>query len=151
MSIEIPREIGSLTEDDLKLHRVWEFKTAENSDGYGVVRVLGHPVISTVERIIATQVTLANGTKLWATAQGFVRGNRRETENWLSLSILFDGKHIFLGDTSMYRIPEYSPEAVARQLGLEMHEVFPIHFDVRESVSGYDDGAFGTIRGVGSP
>ncbi len=65
----------------------------------------------------------------------------------LSLSVLFEGKRVFLGDTGMYDIETYSPKGFCQALGLAHGDVFPISFDVSDVVTGYAQAVKAVIEG----
>ena len=94
------------------------------------------PVESLDNRELGTQVRLANGSQVWAIIGNVDVTNPRATQHFLFLSIERGGEWFHLARYHDIGFPSRSPEALARFLGLQVDEVFPIYVDVRRYVRG---------------
>ena len=129
------KSITTLTEEDLARYPVWDYF----EDGKGDVvasPVRRIPVGSLQNRFVGCQVTLRNGQKCWAELSNIEMKNARATSHFLVLSIVrgqqrfnlaryFDVDHVKRGSV-----------ALSQFLGLSVHEVFPISYDIGPYVTG---------------
>ncbi len=126
----------SLTVADFEAHPVWEFLNDDEIGETMVRPVKKIPVRSLANKILGTQVRLANGLQVWATIGNFDVTNPRATQHFLFLSIERGGKWFHLARYFDFDFTGRSPDALARFLGLSVDDVFPISVDVRRYVQG---------------
>ena len=122
--------VESLTADDLAANAVWAFA---NSDGHGgtMVRpVKAIPVANTAGKIFGTRVSLANGTTAWALLGNVVALSPRETQHLLTVSVERDGRWFHLARYHDFDYADRGPAALARFLGLQLRDVFPLSYDL---------------------
>jgi len=134
--IEIVKPIESLTVADLETDPVWQYA---NRDGPGeiLVRPVQRvPVKSLAGKIVGTQIRLANGAQAWAIIGNIDAGNPRLTEHFVSVSVERDGMWFALARYHDHDFAERGPGALARFLHLNVEDVFPFSFDVRQYAHG---------------
>ena len=134
--IENIKPVESLTVADFKAHPVWEYLNDDEIGETMVRPVEKIPVESLDNRELGTQVRLANGSEEWGFLGNFDVKNPRATQHFLALSIERSGKWFHLARYHDIGFTSRSPEALARFLGLQVDEVFPISVDVRRYVRG---------------
>jgi hypothetical protein len=134
--IENIKPAESLTVADLKANPVWEFLNDDEIGETMVQPVEKIPVESLDNRLLGTQVRLANGLQVWALIGNFDVTNPRATQHFLTLSIERSGKWFHLARYHDVGFAAHGPEALARFLGLRIDDVFPISVDVRRYVRG---------------
>ena len=91
------------------------------------------PVDTLDHCIVGTPVRLANGSEVWGLFSNFDVHNPRGTQHFLTLSIERGGTWHHL---ERYFEDSRGPEALARFLGLDVDDIFPITIDVRRYVRG---------------
>jgi hypothetical protein len=134
--IENIKPVESLTVDDFEAHPVWEYL---NDDEFGetLMRPVEKLPVETLDnRLVGTQVRLANGLEVWGLLGNFDVKHPRGTQHFLTLSIERGGKWFYLARYHDIGFPAEGPEALARFLGLSVDDVFPITVDVRRYVQG---------------
>ncbi|MBF5042741.1 hypothetical protein FGE12_10045 [Aggregicoccus sp. 17bor-14] len=127
------KDVSELTPDDLRAFPVWEF-TNEESDGDSetMMRAVQKlPVTHLDGRIVATEVTLANGTRVFATLSNVSVKSPRQTQQFIMLSVPRDGRTFHLARYFDFDAAERGPAALARFLKLKPKEIFPIAYDLR--------------------
>lgn len=115
---------------------MWEYLNDDELGEMMMQPVETLPVESLDNRLVGTQVHLANGSQVWALIGNFNVTNPRDTQHFLTLSIVRNGKWFHLARYHDIRSAVEGPEALARFLGLHVDDVFPISVDVRRYVRG---------------
>jgi hypothetical protein len=136
-----------LTVDDLRQDPVWEFVHEEEieDDEVCVRAVTELPVSSVTLRVVGTTVTLSDGSRRWATLSNITLTSRRETDQFLCLSVEHHGAWF---EMSRYHDVDYArrgPRQLAEFLGLPIDAVFPITYDISSLVRGTYEATRGTI------
>ena len=134
--IENIKPAESLTVADFQAHPVWEFLNDDEIGETMARPVEKLPVETLDDRIVGTQVRLANGLEVWGLFGNFDVKNPRRTRHILALSIERSGEWFHLARYQDVDIATRGPEALARFLGLPVDDVFPISVDVRRYVRG---------------
>ncbi len=134
--IENIKPAESLTVADFKAHPVWEFLNDDEIGETMVQPVEKLPVESLDNRLVGTQVRVANGQQVWGLFGNFDVECPRSTQHFLTFSIERGGKWFHLARYFDFGFATHSPEALARFLGLGVDDVFPISVDVRRYVRG---------------
>jgi hypothetical protein len=141
------RSIDSLLVPDLQMHPVWEFADDEETDDETLVRPVELlPVQSLAGRLVATNVRFSNGATAWALIGNIDLADPRSAEHFLTLRIERGGVWF---DLARYFDPDYTergPAALAEFLRLPVHDVFPIHFDIRHCVTGNSAALVGSVQ-----
>lgn len=140
------RTVDSLSASDLERHSVWRFVCTDHTDEACVVPVKRVPVNSLTGRLVGTQVTLANGNRVWALLGNVEPNSGRMTEHFLTLSVERGGSWFTLARYHDFDFSERGPDALARFLELSRGDVFPIAYDIRGVVVGSDDALRGFVR-----
>src|SRR5450756_442436 len=130
------KPVESLTVADFKAHPMWEYLNDDEIGETMVQPVKMIPVETLDNRLLGTQVRLANGLQVWALIGNVDVTNPRATQHFLTLSIERSGKWFFLARYHDVGFTAHGPEALARFLGLGVDDVFPITVDVRRFVRG---------------
>ena len=136
----------SLTERDFREHPVWEFTNDDEEEETMMAPVSPLPVDHLRQRIVATEVVLANGERRFATLSNVDVNNPRATKHFVVLDV-------FKGD-GVFQLPQYhddsyatrGPAALAQFLGLSVEAVFPIRYDLRQVSRGAQDALVGVIE-----
>lgn len=143
----LKKQLRDLTSFDFEAYPVWKNDLSdEASDGeLAYVPVENLPVESLKGKIIGVPVKLANGTELWARLSGIRLIDARYTEHHLSMRIEKAGKWFAL---QRYYDPGYhraNPDALAKFLGMNVDDVFPITYDIRPYVVAGSPAATGVV------
>lgn len=119
---------------DLALHPVWEFCN-EMEDSLGdetFLRVVEDlPVDSLANRIVGTELNLANGSVVFGILQNIELYDHYQTEHFVTVTV-FDkkGRSFPLARYHDVAIETYGPDALARFLRLKVADVFPLSYDI---------------------
>jgi hypothetical protein len=134
--IENIKPVESLTVADFKVHPVWEYLN-DDEIGETMTRPVEKLPVETLEnRLVGTQVRLANGSEVWGLLGNFDVTNPRANQHIPTLSIKRGGEWFHLARYHDFDFTSRGPEALARFLGLGVDDVFPITVDVRRYVRG---------------
>jgi hypothetical protein len=144
--IENMKPVDSLRVLDLKAYPVWQYVNREGSDETAVRPVKQVPVTHLSGKVVGTQVLLANGQRVWALIGNVDASNARLTEHFLTLSVERDGRWFTLSRYHDFDYAENGPEALARFLGAQVDDVFPIVYDIRQYAKGDAAALAGQIR-----
>ena len=144
--IENVKPIDSLQVADLQAHPVWQYTNREGGDETFVRPVKRVPVANLSGKVIGTQVTFASGQRAWALIGNVDPTNVRLTEHFITLSVERDGRWFTLSRYHDFDYAENGPEALSRFLGLPIHDVFPIAYDIQEYAEGDLAALSGQIR-----
>jgi hypothetical protein len=141
-----PRPVDALTPTDLARFPVWEFVDDDSQpDETYVSPVTELPVDSLASRIATTQVTLHNGRRFWATLGNVDLNAPRSTRHFLTLSLYIDDAWFHLARYHDVDVEERGPAALARRLGMELSDVFPIRYDLSQIAIGDLDVVRGAV------
>jgi hypothetical protein len=137
-----PTSLRQLSPEAFKTHPVWEFTNADPSSDDAEVRPVGSvPVAHLVNRIVGTQVRLANGEHRWAILGNVDVRKVRSTYHLLTCSVLVNGRWFYLARYHDVGQAEHGPSSLAAALQLSVDEVFPMSYDIRALVSEGDPNA----------
>jgi hypothetical protein len=124
------KDLSDIAPDDFRIFPVWEF-TNEDEISETMLRAIEDlPVSSLSGRIIGTQVVLANGSYVPAFLMNVSLDNPRHNEQFITLNVFTNSKVFQL---ARYFDPWYDtegPDALAKVLGLDISDVFPIAYDI---------------------
>lgn len=135
-----------LTPDDLARFPVWEYAFICDHADTRAFPVKRLPVRTLANRVIGSQVRLANGTTCWSLFSGASVMHSSINEHWMS--------PVFWRRDRWFSLPRYhdenqferkGPAQLAEFLGLRIHEVFPIRYDLTEACVGDSSALIGTI------
>ena len=129
--IEFSKPINQLAPSDFKKFKVWEYKRSTDGDETWVRPIKRIPVTKTIGRIIATEVTLANGETRWALIGNVDAGNPRLTKHFATVSIMVNDGRFHLTRYHDHDYTDRGPDQLAKFLGLAKENVFPISYDLR--------------------
>jgi hypothetical protein len=134
--IENIKPAETLTVADFKAHPVWEFLNNDEIGETMAKPVEKLPVETLYDCIVGTPVRLANGSEVWGLFGNFNVKYPRATQHFLALSIERGGTWFHLARYQDVDVESRGPEALARFLGLDIDDIFPITVDVRRYVRG---------------
>jgi hypothetical protein len=141
-----PRPVDALTPTDLARAPVWEFVDDDSQPDETYVRLVSElPVESLDGRVAATEVTLRNGRRLWTTVGNVDLRGARSTHHFLKLSLYIDDAWFHLARYHDFDVAERGPVALARRLGLQLSDVFPIKYDLSQVAMGDPDVVRGAV------
>jgi hypothetical protein len=135
----------SLQISDLEKHPVWEVIIDNEAEEVSVFPVADVPVLDLTGRIIGTTVRLANGQSVWAILSYLDTQDARKSELFLLLNLEKNGAWFALARYWDVDREERGPEAIARFLGLQVDEVFPIAYDVTKYAQGERSALVGVV------
>ena len=139
------KPIEALQIADIELNPVWQYTESDKPGDTVVHPVMQVPVKTLTGKVVATQVTLGNGTLVWALIGNVDVGNPRLTEHFLTVSVEKSGQWFTLSRYHDFDYADRGPEALAQFLGLPVNEVFPISYDIRRYVTGDPAGLSGQV------
>ncbi len=135
----IIKPVDELTAADVQAHPVWEYNLShegELPDETFVQPIYVLPVEHLDNRVIGTQVTLANGERFWSIISNVDVQNAEVTEQFLKVGLDRGGERFFLARYFDLNHTECGPHALAEFLELPVAEVFPISYDLTHHVIG---------------
>jgi hypothetical protein len=157
---EKTRLAGDWTVADLEKYPVWQAKvdydydnplTEEEEDegieyekGYdeddidetAYVPVLKLPVAELNSGLeVGTQVTLANGKKTWAVIGGIESSNPKSSAHFMTIAFEKDGDWFLLARPMDTWNKSHGPEELAKFLGMNVDDIFPISYDISKYVA----------------
>ncbi|MCA3175539.1 MAG: hypothetical protein ING36_08370 [Burkholderiales bacterium] len=124
-------KLSDLNPAQLEFQQVWKYVPAERD---GEVCVSPEKAIrprSLKNRIVATKVQLANGSCLWALLENIDIDLPEFTKHWMVCYFYLKKKWWRLARYHDADAMKHSPQELARRLGNQIEEVFPITYDVR--------------------
>ena len=129
------KPVNQLTVEDLSRCPVWDYF----EDGAGKViasPVAEIPVDSLQSRLVGCKVSLNNGLEAWAQLSNVDLKSDKGTSQFLLLSIQRAGRWFCLARYFDVDYARRGPTALAQFLGLSVHEVFPVSYDIGRFVVG---------------
>lgn len=142
------RTLRDLTVEDISKHPVWKMIEDEKSGDVLVTPTGRLPVRSLRNRLVGTQLQLADGVAVWALMGNVSPNHPRATKNFMTLSVHHAEKWF---DLARYHDVDYARRdeaALARFLGKTITEVFPIRYDITSFAVGLKDSLAGQIPSV---
>lgn len=132
-----------ITWEDLTEHPVWQFANdveGETGSEHYLRPVLSLPVDRLDNRIVGTELRLANGDVLPGILQNVVLKDAYETEHFVKLTIRCpDGEWFSLARYHDIDIDTHGPDTFGRILGLDIESIFPISYDISKVAVGDPD------------
>lgn len=142
------KPVHQLTPEDFRLSPIWEYDLDEEAGderGETWVRpVERDPETDLANKVIGVPVALNNGTRMFACLVNIVLCSEAATREFLTLSLWHNGDWIDLARYFDVDHVRRGPKALSEQIGIPIHEVFPIRYDISEHVQG----AEAVVRGV---
>src|SRR5687767_1136397 len=111
---KILRQADKLKVGDLKKYPVWEFEN-NDEDEMQVRAILRLPAKSLSCRLIGSQVTLANGDKIFGLFGNVDNKNAKINQHFLTLSLDIRGKWFHLARYHDVYYKKHGPVALAKQ------------------------------------
>jgi hypothetical protein len=139
------RTLESLTLSDLKNSPVWEMADDSKSGDILVTQIKSIPVKSLQNRLIGTQVHLADGSAVWCLLGNIEPTNPLSTRHLLTASLHHKRKWFNLARYHDIDFKSRDGAALARFLGKPVSDVFPISYDIRDFAVGVRESLVGTI------
>lgn len=129
------KPVNQLTVEDLSRCPVWDY--FEDDAGKVIASpVVEMPVDALQNRLVGCLVSLNNGLQAWAQLSNIDLKNEKTTSQFLLLSVERAGKWFCLARYFDVDYARRGPTALAQFLGLSVHEVFPIAYDIGRFVVG---------------
>jgi hypothetical protein len=125
--------VTGLTVQDLDSAPVWQYVNNDFNELW-VKPVKKLPVKNLDGKIVGIQVRLANGFLNWSTVENIDITNPQLNEHFLTLSKFHHDQWFHLARYHDY--DERDPIALSNFIGLNIEEIFPIHYDIRDLVIG---------------
>jgi hypothetical protein len=148
-TLKTRKPVDELLAEDFAAFPIWEFATDEE-DVPGRDETWVRPVKTARFRdfsgkLIGTHVTLANGARVRAMLGNVNITNARSTQHFLTLSIESAGVWFHLSRYHDFDYATQGPDALAAFLGLDVADVFPIAYDLREFAKDAPASASGSV------
>lgn len=147
--ISSAKPISAVTENEFRRNPVWEFIeeiTSEGMDESWAFAMSDRPVTNLAGRVVASEVTLANGSAAFAVFSNIDCQSAEKTSVFLSASFLKDGEVFHL---ARYFDCDFDDKAgatgLASFLGLRVADIFPIKYDLTHLVQGNGQALRGVI------
>jgi hypothetical protein len=141
----LTRKLRNLTVEDLKDCPVWEM-VEDDKGGDVLVKALKRlPVRTLHNRLVGTQLNLADGSSVWALLGNMSTVDPTSTQHFMTVSVHRDGDWF---DLARYHDVDYSRRdglALAKFLAKRVQDVFPLRYDVTSVVSGAKQALSGQV------
>src|SRR5262245_54222619 len=111
-------------------HPVWEFVSYDEPDETNVHPVAEVPTDSLRNRIVGAEVELANGSRVWALLGNIDVNNARRTRHFLTLPLFVGHEWFHLARYHDVDREDQGPAQLAKALGLDVEDTFPIRYNV---------------------
>lgn len=126
--------------------RVWKYVPAPAGDG--AVHVAPESAArprTLTNRVVATEVVLADGSTLWALLENVDVTSPQFTRHWMVSHFLVGARWWRLARYHDIDADKRSPQALAAKLGKAVDEVFPISYDIRAHCAADSEALTGRI------
>lgn len=132
------KPVDALRVEDFRSFPVWEFTNSHETelDETAVRPVDPLPAPDLNDKIVGTEVVLANGRRVWAIIANVDVTDPRKTEHFLDISLERGGSWFHVANYSAFDFSERGPDRAADFLGLSVDDVFPITYDLRKIAEG---------------
>ena len=139
------KTIEQLRPADFSEFPIWTFEGSGNEDT--LLRPLTNwPVRDLGGSVAGSEIALANASKSFAMFGNVFPDDPRATRHLLTLSVaLPDGKWFNLSRYFEPTVRIFGPPQLAKALGLTIHEVFPIAYDLRALIIGQEEALHGSL------
>jgi hypothetical protein len=138
------KRVEDLTISDLEAHAVWEYL-----DDMRTREVMVRPEearsASLQNKIVGTQVQLACGRLVWALIGNANTQDSKLNELFIGLSLERDGKWFHLARYFDVDYATHGPNELAEFLDLNVNDVFPIQYDIKQWATGNVEWLRGSI------
>jgi hypothetical protein len=133
---KMKKTVDEQTEKDFRKWPVWEFCNDDTPDETAMSPVKETPVDHLRGRVVASEMSLANGQMVFGLLSNIDVRNVRKTQQFRMFQAFKKQKKFSLGryfdmDSRQLR----GPEQLAKFLGLQISEVFPITYDISHLVN----------------
>lgn len=145
MKRKVRKPVESLKIADIRTHRAWRLLYDDAVGETVVEAVTNLPLRDSADCAIGTEVSLANGTRLWGLLLNVSATDPQATEHFLSLTVFHHDERFVLARYHDVFYARKGPDALATFLGLPIEEVFPISYDIRDIVTGDPKSVSGQI------
>jgi hypothetical protein len=139
------RTLESLTLSDLKNSPLWEMTNDSKSGDVLVKQVKSIPVKSLQNRLVGTQVRLADRSTVWCLLGNIEPTNPIFTRHFLTISLHHKRQWFNLARYHDTDFKARDGAALARFLGKPISDVFPISYDITDIAVGVRESLVGTI------
>lgn len=138
------KPMDKISIDELRKYGVWEYDLDERNyssdqDETWVYAVQKLPVDTLENRIVAVDVTLANGRIITATLENIIVNDPVATKEFLAATFWINEKWVFLLRYFDVAYSIFGPKALCKELGMSIDEVFPIKYDITNLAIGAKD------------
>ena len=130
------KTVDEQTESDFRKWPIWEFCNDDSPDETAMSPVKKTPVDHLMGRVIACEMALANGQRVFGVLSNINVRNLRKTQQYRGLTVFRNQKKFSLRryfDTDLRQLR--GPEQLAQFLGLPISDVFPITYDISNLVN----------------
>ncbi|PQO26521.1 hypothetical protein [Blastopirellula marina] len=137
-----------LTVSDVQADPIWRFTNENPDDDLEVESVKETHFSNLSGLIIASQVEFADSSKHLALLQNVSLAGQKVNDHFLSLTIEMNGDWFPLARYHDAAIENFGPEQLAAFVGKAVKDVFPIRYDLRETLHSDSMRLAGFVRDV---
>ena len=127
------KSVTNLSIQDLESTSIWQYIN-DDSNELALKPLKTIPVKNLTGKIVATQVKLVNGSLFWGLIGNIDTTNQKLTEHFLTFSIYNNGKWFSLARYHDSNYDTNGPKALSNFLDLPKDSIFPIHYDILNTV-----------------
>lgn len=142
------RSLFALPLSELLHYQVWEFdleNEANDGNDTWIKPVTELPVTGLGNRIVACELTLANGSEIIGIIGNVSLDNLRSTREFITISVLKNGEWFHLARYFDVTYNSEGSDALAAFLNMEVDDVFPISYDISSCAVGLETVTKGQI------
>jgi hypothetical protein len=138
--------LDKLTLAQITERRLWKFVPSPKADSVAYVAAdAARRPVSLKDRLVATEVRLADGTSVWALLENVDVTLPEFTKHWLVAHFRVDSKWWRLARYHDVDADRRSPQMLADKLGKPLGDVFPIRYDIQDACATASEALAGTI------
>ncbi|RCS44030.1 hypothetical protein DTL42_18030 [Bremerella cremea] len=137
-----------LTVSDISDCPIWRFTNENSNDDLEIEPVIEQTFSNLSGLIIAAQVELADLTSHLALHQNVSRAGQKVNDHFLSLTLERAGNWFSLARYHDVSIESFGPIHLAKFMGKPVKDVFPIKYDLRETLRSDSARLVGFVRDV---
>jgi len=144
--IRLVRTIEELTSDDLAKYPIWAYTNShEEASELAVSPVLESPVRSPLNRVVGSEVQLANGSRYWAILSDLDLNDPFWNLHFLGITLFIGAERFHLARCHDFFFDTNGPIQLAQSLALKIEEGFPIRYDISAFCVGQKSCVYGEI------
>lgn len=122
------KTIDTISVGDIEEHPVWQYHSGSD---FAIKPVVKLPCTSLNGRIVGAQLTLADGTNVWALLGNIDTVNFEFLKHFMTLSVEHNGEWFHLARYHDYDFDKRGPVQISEFLGKSIDKIFPIFYNIQ--------------------